>query len=114
MGILVFLIWIVAGGKQQLRGVSRKQLILKCRKDRLLTTSKPLKNTNEEFLRNCRTTASRVKYAKFQEKNKITRGSEFATKGSFTKSLCEKCPKTEYLSVFSPNTGKYGPEKTLN
>ena len=24
-----------------------------------------------------------------------------------------KCPNTEYLSVFSPNAGKYGWEKTL-
>ena len=27
-------------------------------------------------------------------------------------SLREKCPNTEYLSVFSANAGKYGPEKT--
>ena len=26
--------------------------------------------------------------------------------------LCEMCPNTKYLSVFSPNEGKYGPEKT--
>ena len=26
--------------------------------------------------------------------------------------LREKCPTVEYLSVFSPNAGKYGPEKT--
>ena len=38
-----------------------------------------------------------------------------------TRTLREKCPNTEfflvrifpYLSVFSPNTRKYGPEKTL-
>ena len=24
----------------------------------------------------------------------------------------ENCPNTEQISVFSPNTGKYGPEKT--
>lgn len=29
-----------------------------------------------------------------------------------TFALYEKCPKTEYLSVFAPNTGKYEPEKT--
>ena len=28
------------------------------------------------------------------------------------KTLPEKCPNTEYLSVVSPNAGKYGPEKT--
>ena len=27
-------------------------------------------------------------------------------------SLREKCPNAEYLSLFSPNVGKYGPEKT--
>ena len=27
-------------------------------------------------------------------------------------SLCETCHCTKYLSVFSPNAGKYGPEKT--
>ena len=26
--------------------------------------------------------------------------------------LREMCPNTEYLSIFSPNAGKYGPEKT--
>ena len=26
--------------------------------------------------------------------------------------LGEKCPNTKYLSVFSPNARKYGPEKT--
>ena len=26
--------------------------------------------------------------------------------------LREKCPDTKFLSVFSPNAGKYGPEKT--
>ena len=26
--------------------------------------------------------------------------------------LREKCPNTKYLSIFSPNAGKYGPEKT--
>ena len=36
---------------------------------------------------------------------------------SWAGSVCEKCPNTEffsgpYLSVFSPNVGKYGPEKT--
>ena len=36
---------------------------------------------------------------------------------SYQKKLREKCPNTEFLSgpyipVFSPNTGKYGPEKT--
>ena len=34
------------------------------------------------------------------------------TQEQFT--LREKCPNTEFSwSVFSPNTGKYGPEKTL-
>ena len=28
--------------------------------------------------------------------------------------LREKCPNIPYLSVFSPNSGKYGPEKTLH
>ena len=28
------------------------------------------------------------------------------------RSLLEKCPNTSYLSVFSPNAGKCGPEKT--
>ena len=27
-------------------------------------------------------------------------------------SLREKCPNAEYLSLFSSNVGKYGPEKT--
>ena len=27
--------------------------------------------------------------------------------------LREKCPNTEYLSVFCPNAGKYGPEKNF-
>ena len=27
-------------------------------------------------------------------------------------SLREKCPNTELMSIFSPNTGKHGPEKT--
>ena len=31
---------------------------------------------------------------------------------NFVKTLPEKCPNTEYLSVVSPNAGKYGPEKT--
>ena len=29
----------------------------------------------------------------------------------FQQTLREKCPNTEYLSVFSLNAGKYGPEK---
>ena len=31
---------------------------------------------------------------------------------NFVKTLPEKCPNTEYLSVFGPNAGKDGPEKT--
>ena len=30
----------------------------------------------------------------------------------FNEPLREKCPNTSYLSVFSPNAGKYGPEIT--
>ena len=33
---------------------------------------------------------------------------------SFTKPLREKCPNTEYLSVFSQNAGKCEPEETRN
>ena len=44
-----------------LRSLSRKQLILNCKKDRLLTIWEPLKDTDEKFLRKCRTTASRLK-----------------------------------------------------
>ena len=32
---------------------------------------------------------------------------------SRSKALREKCPNTESISVFSPNKGKYGPEKTI-
>ena len=31
---------------------------------------------------------------------------------NFVKTLPEKCPNTEYLSVFGPNAGKDGSEKT--
>ena len=52
---------------------------------------------------------------KFPLKLYNTETTKFLTQQDFSRNLAlrEKCPNTEFfLSVFSPNVGEYGPEKT--
>ena len=91
---------IVAGRKQPLRGVSRKQLILNCRKDRLLTVWKPLKNTDEAFLRNYRTKRRGLNRLNFKKRIRSPEAQNLPPRGVL-QNHCVKSAQIRSISLYS-------------